>query len=136
MPLFLKAFLASLPILITLVLMAGLMWPAKRVMPLAWLTAAAAALIFWRMEPLRAAAATVEGFLGALNILIIVFGAILLLNTLIHSGAMAVISRSTLLWVLAASYAALVVSPLTLLNPTMVIINFFGGLFDRYFGAF
>lgn len=86
-------FLASLPILVTLGLMAGLMWPAKRVMPLAWLTAAAAALWFWRMTPLRVAAATVEGFLGALNILIIVFGAILVLNTLIHSGAMAVISR-------------------------------------------
>lgn len=93
MPLFVRALLASLPILVTLVLMAGLMWPAKRVMPLAWLTAAAAALIFWRMEPLRLAAATAEGFLGAINILVIVFGAILLLNILLYSGAMAVISR-------------------------------------------
>lgn len=89
----LRAFLAFLPILITLVLLAGLMWPARRAMPLAWLAAAAAALFFWQMTPLRVAAATVEGFLGAFNILIIVFGAIFLLNTLIHSGAMAAISR-------------------------------------------
>ena len=43
---------------------------------------------------------------------------------------------STLLWLLAAGYAALLVSSFNLPNPTVVIINFFGGLFDRFFGNF
>ncbi len=93
MPLELQAFLAFLPVLLIIVLMAGLMWPAGKVMPLGWLLAAVLAVAFWRMEPLRIAASTLEGFLEAFNILVIVFGAILLLNTLKNSGAMEVIGR-------------------------------------------
>ncbi len=87
------ALLASTPIVLTILLMAGLMWPAKRAMPVTWVTAALLAWGIWKVEVSRIAAATIEGALGALNILIIVFGAILLLNTLKNSGAMAVISR-------------------------------------------
>lgn len=87
------ALMASLPVIFTIVFMAGFMWPARRVMPLAWALAAVLALYLWKMEPLRIAASTIEGFLGALNILLIVFGAILLLNTLKNSGAIEAISR-------------------------------------------
>lgn len=45
------------------------------------------------MELTRILASTLEGALGALNILIIIFRAILLLNTLKNSGAMAVVNR-------------------------------------------
>lgn len=86
------AILAAVPIALTLVLMAGLTWPARRVMPLAWLAASFLALFAWRVSPLRLAAASLEGALGALNILLIVFGALLLLNTLVTGGAMARIS--------------------------------------------
>ncbi len=88
-----QVLLASLPILVTIFLMAGLTWPARRAMPLAWLLASALGLFFWQMGPVRVAAATLEGALNALNILIVVFGAILLMNTLQLSGAMGVISR-------------------------------------------
>lgn len=89
----LQVILASLPILATIFLMAGLTWPAKRAMPLAWALASGLGLFFWRMDPLRVAAATLEGALNAFNILLVVFGAILLMNTLRLSGAMGVISR-------------------------------------------
>lgn len=44
------ALLAALPILLVIVLMVGFNWPAKRVMPLAWILAVALAAIFWQ-EP-------------------------------------------------------------------------------------
>ena len=93
MPAALYAFYASLPILLTIVLMAGLSWPAKKAMPLTWLAASLLAFFTWKMDLARLLAATVEGFLGAFNILLIVFGAILVLNTLKNSGAMAAINR-------------------------------------------
>ena len=88
-----EAFLASLPLILTIVLMAGLMWPAKRTMPITWASAALIAVAVWRMEVLRVIAASIEGALGAVDILVIVFGAILLLNTLQESGAMGVIGH-------------------------------------------
>ena len=87
------ALLAFLPVLATVVLMASFNWPAKKAMPVVWLGAVVLGLFVWRMEPVRVAAATVEGAMSAFNLLIIVFGAILLLNTLKNSGAMAVISK-------------------------------------------
>lgn len=87
------ALIASLPILLTIFLMAGLMWPAKKAMPVTWAVAALLAIFVWRVEKIRVLAASIEGAAEALNILIIVFGAILLLNTLEKSGAMNVISR-------------------------------------------
>ncbi len=90
----LAALIAALPIIVTIFLMAGLMWPARRTMPIAWLLAALLGLLVWRMDPVRVAAASIEGALGAVNILIIVFGAILLMNTLKNSGALVVINRA------------------------------------------
>ena len=89
----LLALLASIPMIMTILLMAGLMWPAKRAMPVTWGAASLIAWSVWKVDAMRIAAATIEGALGALNILIIVFGAILLLNTLKNSGAMAVINK-------------------------------------------
>jgi lactate permease len=87
------ALLALTPILLTVVLMAVLLWPARRVMPLAWGTALVLALGVWQVELRYAAAATIYGFLSALSILIILFGAVVVLNTLRASGAMDSISR-------------------------------------------
>ncbi len=89
----LLALLAAVPLVLTIVLMVGLIWPAKKAMPLTWGVSVLLAWSVWKMDFTRLAAATLEGALGALNILIIVFGAVLLLNTLINSGAMEVISR-------------------------------------------
>ncbi|HAE22546.1 MAG TPA: L-lactate permease [Spirochaetaceae bacterium] len=81
------AVFASLPILLVVILMAGFNWPAKRVMPLGWAVAVALAAFVWKMPPQWLAGATLSGALDAFNILIIVFGAILLMNTLKNSGA-------------------------------------------------
>ena len=89
-----QALLASLPILLVIVLMAGFNWPAKRVMPIGWALATILAAFIWRMPLQWLAGATVSGALDAFNILIIVFGAILLMNTLKHSGAIRAIKAT------------------------------------------
>lgn len=86
--------LASIPILFTIVMMVGANWPAKRVMPIAWLIALLLAAFVWRVPAQWLAAETISGALNALNILIIVFGAILLMNTLKNSGAIQSINRT------------------------------------------
>lgn len=92
LPLTLKAFLAAVPILVTIYLMVVPALPAKKAMPIAWAITAFIALVFWKMNPVRVLAATTEGTLLAINILIIVFGAILVLNTLKASGGLAAIN--------------------------------------------
>ena len=82
------ALLALLPILVALVLMVGFRWPATRAMPLAWLAAVAGALIGWDLEPLYVAALSLHGVVTAVSVLIIVFGAIVILYTLKASGGM------------------------------------------------
>ena len=86
--------LASIPILFTIVMMVGFNWSAKRVMPIAWIIALLLAAFVWRVPAQWLAAETISGALNALNILIIVFGAILLMNTLKNSGAIREINRT------------------------------------------
>jgi lactate permease len=88
------ALLAAIPILLTITLMVGFNWPARRVMPIAWIIALGLAAAYWRVPFNWLAGATVSGSLSALNILLIVFGAILLMNTLKHSGAINSINRT------------------------------------------
>lgn len=92
MSIFLLALLALAPIALVLVLMVGFRWPATRAMPLTWLVAAGLAALVWKMPPMLIAASTLSGFGSAINVLIIVFGAILILYTLRESGAMETIS--------------------------------------------
>lgn len=80
--------LALLPILVALILMVGLRWPATRAMPMAWATAVLGAMVGWGLEATYVAALTLHGAVTALSVLIIVFGAIVLLNTLKQSGGM------------------------------------------------
>ncbi len=82
------ALLAAIPIAIALVLMAGLRWPATKAMPVAWLAAALAGIIVWQLPVGYVAALSIQGVIGAIGILIIVFGAILILMTLRDSGGM------------------------------------------------
>lgn len=83
------ALLALLPIVVVGVLLVGLRWPASRVMPISYATAAALALLVWRVPGVQVTAATVKGLIVAAELLYIVFGAILLLCTLDQSGALA-----------------------------------------------
>ena len=84
----LLAFLAFIPILIALILMAGLRWPSTRAMPIAWLAGVVLACAFWGQDPLRLVALSIEGTITAVGVLIIVFGALLIYYTLQYSGAM------------------------------------------------
>lgn len=87
------ALMAFLPILTSILLMTVFSWPAKKAMPTSWLVAVVVGYSIWGMEPMRIFASTIFGFLSAFNILIIIFGAILILNTLKNSGAMQTISK-------------------------------------------
>lgn len=84
----LYALLAFIPILVALVLMVGLRWSSTRAMPIAWITAAVLAFAVWKLDVLRICALSVQGFITAAGVLIIVFGALLIYYTLQASGAM------------------------------------------------
>ncbi len=62
-------------------------------MPLSYLVAAGLALFVWNVPGIQVAAATVKGLIVAGTLLYIIFGAILLLNTLQESGALRAIRR-------------------------------------------
>ncbi|RWX57017.1 L-lactate permease [Photobacterium chitinilyticum] len=87
----LLALLAFSPIVVAAVLLVGLNWPAKRAMPVAFLLTVGIALYFWDMSANRVFASTLQGLAITVAVLWIVFGAIFLLNTLKHTGAIATI---------------------------------------------
>lgn len=88
-----NALLAFFPILLTIVLMVGFNWGAKKALPLALLSAILIAFFQWEMNVQNVFGYTLFGFLKAFDILVIIFGAILILNTLKLSGAMATINN-------------------------------------------
>ncbi len=90
------AFLALTPILAIFVFLVALRWPAKRAMPVAWAITVVIALGVWQVPFERVAAATVKGWIVCGMLLYIIFGAILLLNTLKESGAVAAIRQGLL----------------------------------------
>jgi len=88
MPISILALVAVLPIILALILMVGLRWPATRAMPLAWLVAALGGLLVWNLSPMYILALSLQGVVTAVGVLIIVFGAIIILFTLKESGGM------------------------------------------------
>ena len=89
MTLGLQALLAFTPIALSGLLLVGFGWPARRAMPLVYVVTAAIALAAWGVGVNRVAAATLEGLIITAQVLWIIFGALLLLNTLKHSGGIA-----------------------------------------------
>lgn len=87
----LQAFFAATPILVATLLLIGFHWPARRAMPVVYATAVVVALAVWQMPFIRVLASTIQGLFVSFDILFIIFGAILLLNTLKYSGAVATI---------------------------------------------
>ncbi len=86
--------LALLPIFVGGTLLVGFRVPAKFAMPIAYVSAVVVALAAWRMAPIRVAASSIQGLFLTFDLLVIVFGAILLLNTLEESGGVSAIRRS------------------------------------------
>ena len=84
-----QALLAFTPIALSGILLVGLAWPAKRAMPVVYVVTAIIALAAWGVSFNRVAAATIEGLIITVQVLWIIFGALLLLNTLKHSGGIA-----------------------------------------------
>ena len=82
------AMVALLPILVALVLMVGMRWPSTKAMPLAWLVCVLGAIGAWNLPVGYVAALSLQGIVVAIGVLIIVFGAIIILYTLKYSGGM------------------------------------------------
>jgi len=87
-----SALIAFIPIIVVVVLMVAFNWPAKRALPLAWILAFIIGMALWKMSFMHAIAYTITGFLGGFEVIVIIFGAILIMNTLSRSGAMAAIN--------------------------------------------
>jgi len=86
--------IAALPILVALLLLVGLRWPAIRAMPICATVTAVVAYWQWQMPPVRIAAATIEAVWVTASILLIVFGALFFLSLLRATGAIAVLQHS------------------------------------------
>jgi len=89
-----QAFLALLPILLAGILLVGFRVPAKWAMPAVYVAAVAVGVGVWQLEWVRVLAASIQGLFLTFDLLFIIFGALLLLNTLERSGGVAAIRRS------------------------------------------
>lgn len=87
------AILSLLPILVVAVFLVGLRWPASKVMPISYVVAVVLALFVWKIPGATVGAASVHGLITAFTLLYIIFGAILLLNTLQESGGIKTIRQ-------------------------------------------
>ncbi|MFW6017880.1 MAG: L-lactate permease [Halapricum sp.] len=85
------AVLASIPIAAAFALLLVFRWSAARAMGVGWVIATVLGLAYWQMDPSWWAASAVFGGLSAIDIILIVFGAILLMNYLDISGAISTI---------------------------------------------
>lgn len=93
---FLYSLVALIPIATVFLLLVVARRPASQAMPLSYLVTVGIALGVWRVPGVEVAASSLQGLVAAAEILYIVFGAILLLNTLQESGAIATIRQSLL----------------------------------------
>ncbi|KMM38324.1 L-lactate permease [Guptibacillus hwajinpoensis] len=82
----LLSILSLLPIAAVGIFLVGLRWPASKAMPVSYIVAVVLALFVWKVPGATVAAASVNGLVVAATLLYIIFGAILLLNTLQESG--------------------------------------------------
>lgn len=78
---------AATPLILAGVLLVGLLWPATRAMPIAYVSALFVGYLIWGMPGDYLIAASAVGVMTAIQILWIVFGALVLLYTLMHAGA-------------------------------------------------
>ena len=86
------ALLAFVPIALIFILMVGFRWGATKAMPVAFAAAALLAVFVWETPTNWILAASVNGVGIAIQILLIVFGALAVLFTLRESGALAAIN--------------------------------------------
>ena len=87
----LMAGLAFFPIFLAGFLLIGLRRPARQVMPLVFVVTVLVAHFYWQVSWQRILGSTLQGWVITAGLLWIIFGALLLLNTLARSGAIQVI---------------------------------------------
>ncbi|MBW5801900.1 L-lactate permease [Halomonas elongata] len=85
------ALLAFVPLILAGILLIGLRMAARVAMPIVFVATSLIALLVWDMTMTRVIASTLQGLILTVAILWIIFGAILLLNTLKHSGGITAI---------------------------------------------
>ena len=87
------ALLAFLPILLSVILMTAFSKPANKVLPVAFLLSSILAFFVWKMNIISILSATIYGVLSSIEVLLVIFGAILIMNTQKYSGGMDTINR-------------------------------------------
>lgn len=88
--------LALAPIVTVFLLLVIAKKSAKQTMPIAYIVTSAIALLIWQVPLIVVVASTIQGLVMAAEILYIIFGAVLLLNILKESGAIATIRQGLL----------------------------------------
>ncbi|MCK9257925.1 MAG: L-lactate permease [Sulfurospirillaceae bacterium] len=87
----LQALFAAMPIILSAIFLVGMRMPAKRAMPIIFIITALIGVFVWDMTIVRVISSSLQGIVITISVLWIIFGAILLLNTLKHSGAITTI---------------------------------------------
>jgi lactate permease len=85
----LTLLVASVPVLLGTLLLVALRWPAARAMTVCSLATGLLALTYWGVPPARVTAALVEAAFVTASVLLILFGAMLLIEQLKATGAIA-----------------------------------------------
>lgn len=85
-------FLSILPIAIVLLLLSVFNISSKKAMPVGWGVALVIAFLSWKMPVVDLGAWSIVGGFKGFEIVLTIFGAMLLLNTMKYSGGMSVIS--------------------------------------------
>ena len=88
------SMLAFTPILVAGVFLIGFKVEAKKAMPVTLIFTCLISYFLWGVSEIRIIASIFQGLIITVSILWIIFGAILLLNTLKHSGAISVIREN------------------------------------------
>ena len=86
MNLSLLVFLAFLPFVLLFFLIVIKRWPAIKAMPLAWIITVLICLIFWQISFLFVAASFIKGVFVAIEIMLIIFGAVFFIEVLKEKG--------------------------------------------------
>ncbi|RBW69577.1 L-lactate permease [Bacillus taeanensis] len=89
----LLSLIALLPVFSVFLFLVILKWPASRAMPVSLIVTALTAMFIWGTKTNVIAGAALNGVATALDVMFIVFGAVLLLNTVKESGAITTIRQ-------------------------------------------
>jgi lactate permease len=87
------ALLGALPIVLVFILLVFYRWPAIQAMALGWILASILGIFIWEVDLNRWAATAIFGGFQAVEIILIIFGAILLMGYLEKGGALITIRK-------------------------------------------